>query len=644
MDMSMQNTDGMERMEVRTGIQYRAAEITVKAENPGNEEQAQDGQDGSPSFECYFSSEAPVQDRMMWDATNGDIVFGTEILLHGNDNVDLSWISSGRAPFLKDHDQEEQVGVITGCELDLSSRACKLTGIKFSRSEGGCELKQDIIDGIRKNVSVGYVIQELVEAERGVYHVTKWKPYEVSSVSIPADEGVGFRSAERSFSTVVYRRPLTAQTQTINKERDMDPITETGGNMNPAPVVVETENIASQIAAQAEAARHLCPKSGELAARAIAEGISPKEFYERHLAPAIIAEQERQATVQIGLTAKDKQRFSLVKLVRHLSGDTVDAKYELDVCDAYCSARGISSQRGGAIIPHEAIPMSNRAAIISSGTGAGVVEEIHSGEVIEYLREQAVLARAGARFISGLVGKYDMARVGVGTSAYWVGEKNESGADITTSAMDLDLLQFTLKTVGVNQGITRQMLKQTSMDVEGIVRGDIFASLADAIDLAGLAGTGSSNNQPAGLIGTSGVGTETLAAANSPAWSDVVNMETAVAEAKALRGSLAYIAHPTLIGNMKQTLKASGVSGFVAENGQVNGYGLFSSNNAIASSVKRIIFGNFAELMVGLWGGIEVVADPYTYSRKGIVSVTAFQDVDVQLRHPASFVASTNPT
>lgn len=626
----------MERMEVRTGIQYRSAEMQVRAV-----------EDGGNEYEFYFSSEAPVEGRYMYAEKQDRFVYGTEVLLHGRSNIDISWIGSGNAPFLRDHDMEHQCGVITGVELDEEKRMLKVTGLKFSRGAQGQDLQADIDDGIRKNVSVGYVIEEVIEAvppqrdTPGVYHVTRWKPYEVSSVSIPADERVGFRSAEQNFSTVVYRRPLTAQP--TNKERDMDPIIETGGNQKPAPVVVETENIASQIAAQAEAARHLCPKSGELAARAIAEGISPKEFYDKHLAPAIVAEQERQATVQIGMTAKDKQRFSLVKLVRHLSGDAVDAKYELEVCDAYCSARGISSQRGGAIIPHEAIPMTSRAAIISSGTGAGVVEEIHSGEVIEYLREQAVLARAGARFISGLVGKYDMAKIGVGTSAYWVGEKNESGDDITTSAMDLDLLQFTLKTVGVNQGITRQMLKQTSTDVEGVVRGDIFASLADAIDLAGLAGSGSSNNQPTGLIGTTGVGTEALGTANSPAWSDVVNMETAVAEAKALRGSLAYIAHPTLIGNMKQTLKASGVPGFVAENGQVNGYGLFSSNNAIASSVKRIIFGNFAELMVGLWGGIEVVADPYTYSRKGIVSITAFQDVDVQLRHPASFVVSTNP-
>lgn len=639
--MSSQNIDlsGHEAVTVRTGINYRSAEIVVRAAG-----------EGPQKYQFVCSSEAPVEGRLMYAEKQDRYVYGTEILLHSKENVDMDWISSGNAPFLADHDPEEQVGVVVGAEL--VDRTLVVNDIKFSRSVDGVEIQQDIDDGIRKNVSIGYVIQEVIEAvppqrdTPGIYHVTRWKPYEVSSVSIPADAGVGFgRSSDAmSFDTVMYRKKES--TITNQGERVMVPETKIeGGNQKPA-VVVETDNNASVIAAQADAARHLCPKAGDLAARAIAEGITPKEFYEKHLAPAIVAEQERQATVQIGMSEREKRQFSLVKLVRYMSEDKSikkdDVKLELEASEAYCSARGITSQRGGIIVPHEAIPLGKRAAITSAANGAGVVEEIHSGEVIDYLRETAVLARAGARFISGLVGKYDMARIGVGTSSYWVGEKVETDNDVTTSALDLDLLQFTLKTVAVNQGITRQMMRQTSLDVEGIVRGDIYASLADAIDLAGLAGTGA-NSQPTGLMYTANVGTETLAAANTPAFSDLVNMETTVAEAKALRGALSYVVHPTLIGLLKQTLKAAGVPGYIAENGQINGYNYFSSNNAVKATVKSICFGNWQELMIGMWGGIELVADPYTYSRKGIVSLTAFQDVDVQLRHPASFVYSVNP-
>jgi HK97 family phage major capsid protein len=622
------NLAELERHEVQTGIQYRSAEMQVRADEDGN----------GNVYEFYFSSEAPVDGRFMYSEKDDRFVYGTEVLLHGEKNVDLSWIGSGNAPFLQDHDARRQMGVITGVALDAEKKMLKVSDLKFSRKADAQDLKSDIDDGIRKNVSVGYVIEELIEVEMGVFHVTRWKPYEVSSVSIPADQGVGFRSADATHQTVVYRQiHQTKPTKPTEGERVMEPeVKIEGGVRNPAP----EQNHTAEIVGQAEAARHLCPQAGELAARAIAEGVTPKDFYEKSLAPAIVAEQERQATVKIGMSKADKKRFSVVKLIRHLSGDKgVDAGYELEVSDAYASARGISAQRGGVLVPHEAMPMG-RAAVISSTTGAGVVEEIHSGEVIEYLREQAVLAKAGARYISGLVGKYDMARIGVGTSAYWVGEKAETGDDITTSAMDLDLLQFTLKTVGVNQGVTRQMLKQTSSDVEAIVRGDIYAAIADAMDLAGLAGTGS-GNQPTGIMYTTGVGTEEIAAANTPSYADMVNMETTVATAKALRGALAYIAHPAMVGVMKQTLRASGVAGFIAENGQVNGYPLLSSTNCVKASVNSAIFGNFSELMIGMWGGLELVADPYTYSRKGIVSLTAFQDCDIQLRHPASFVYTT---
>ena len=121
-------------------------------------------------------------------------------------------------------------------------------------------------------------------------------------------------------------------------------------------------------------------------------------------------------------------------------------------------------------------------------------------------------------------------------------------------------------------------------------------------------------------------------------------METAIAEDKALRGSLAYIVHPTCIGKMKQTLKDSGVAGHVCDGKEINGYPFYSSTNATKSTVKQVIFGNWSELMIGMWGGVEVIADPYTYSRKGIVSVTAFQEVDVQVRHPESFCYITVAT
>jgi len=629
---------GYDAVPARSCIAYRAAQVRAV------------GEAGEKVYEVWFSNEDPVPDRLMW--VDGEWVVGTEILLHGPENVDMEWIGSGNAPFLKDHDASLQAGIISGAELDAGARALKITGLRFSRSALGRDMQADIDDGIRKNVSVGYIVNTVVEVvaptpeSGGVYHVTGWKPVEVSSVAIPAVESVGFgrspRPEDAVNETILYRMKQS----NINEKGEgrMEPETKNrnGGGSAPESVnvtVTQPESDASRIHAIADLHRGMFPDGLELAARAIAENVAVDAFY-KDFSAGLRKESERQASVKIGLSEKEKRQFSLLRLLRGLVNKTEEAAYEMEVCDAYASARGSAPSRGGVLVPYEAVPVSTRAAVISTGTGAGVVQEIHSGEVIDYLRDQSVITRAGARMLSGLVGKFDMARIGTGTTAYWVGEVAETGSDITTSSLDLDLLQFAAKTVGVNQGVTRRMMHQTSLDVEAIVRQDIFASLADAIDLAALAGTGS-GNQPTGVMYTANVNTEEIATEATPLWADIVNMETAVATDKALSGALAYICHPTAVGNMKQTLKASGVSGYILENGQINGYPYYSTGNALKGAVKSLIFGNWTELMVGMWGGIELLTDPYTYSRKGIVSVTAFQDIDVQLRHPESFCYNT---
>jgi HK97 family phage major capsid protein len=638
MDIDLQ---GYEAVKVRTGICYRSAEIVVRA--AGDSEQKQ--------YDFVCSSEAPVENRWLWDEENEQYYYGTEVLLHGPENVDMSWISSGNAPFLKDHELDEQVGVITGAVIE--DRRMRVTGLKFSRSVDGVEMQQDIDDGIRKNVSIGYIIQEIVEVQAargnspGVYHATKWKPYEVSSVSIPAVDSVGFgRSAGKRvlFDAVCYRvradKFSTGEDMAGNESEGMG--VATGGAQ-----LLEVHGVdrdLDRIGQVAELNRAIFQGGVDIATRAIASKLTFDEFWKEYQ-PALLAESQRQATVKIGMTDKDKRQFSLIRLSRALDvtdHDVTmkDAGFEVEVSQEYCKARGISAQRGGVVIPLEAIPMQGRAAIISSTTGAGAVQEIHSGEVIEYLRAQSVLAQAGARFINGLVGKFDMGRVGVGSTAYWVGEVDETGSDVTASSLDIDLLQFTIKTIGAWQGITRQMGKQTSLDVEGIVRGDLYQALADGIDKAGLVGSGSSN-QPTGICYTSGVGTRAFATAQTPLWSDMVLLETTVAEANGLRGSLAYVASPTLIGLMKGTQRATSLN-FVVEGNECNGYPILRSTNAIKSTVKNVIFGNWQELMVGSWGGLEIVVDPYTYARKGVVGLTAFQDVDIQLRHAASFIYTTN--
>ena len=100
-------------------------------------------------------------------------------------------------------------------------------------------------------------------------------------------------------------------------------------------------------------------------------------------------------------------------------------------------------------------------------------------------------------------------------------------------------------------------------------------------------------------------------------------------------------------GKLKQTDKASSFGEFILDGGEVNGYEFLLTNQVPSTLTKgsasnvcsAIIFGNWADLMMGMWGGLDLTVDPYSESTKGTIRVVAFQDVDVALRHAESFAA-----
>ena len=151
-----------------------------------------DVDEDSRTVSLSFSSEDPYQRH-----------FGYEILDHSEKSVNLSRLNNS-GPLLMDHDMTQQVGVVERAEIgnDKKGRAV----VRFSRSQKGQEIFQDVIDGIRKNVSVEYQVNRMDEVEDDEeiksYRVTDWSPMEVSLVSIPADTTVGVGRSEENIEEV----------------------------------------------------------------------------------------------------------------------------------------------------------------------------------------------------------------------------------------------------------------------------------------------------------------------------------------------------------------------------------------------------------------------------------------------------------
>jgi HK97 family phage major capsid protein len=201
----------------------------------------------------------------------------------------------------------------------------------------------------------------------------------------------------------------------------------------------------------------------------------------------------------------------------------------------------------------------------------------------------------------------------------------------------VDQVSLTPKTVAAFTDYSRRLMLQSSIDIENMVRRDLAAVLALRIDLAGLYGTGS-NSEPLGLKFTTGINTEDFAA-NAPTFEEVVAMESDVAADNALLGSPVYLMNAAMRGGLKTTKKDAGSGMFIMEGGEVNGYRGVLSNQVESNDLW---FGNFADLLIGYWSGLDIMVDPYTNSTSGTVRVVAMQDVDVAIRHPESFCRGNN--
>jgi len=537
--------------------------------------------------------------------------FGKEVLEHSAEAIDLGFLNSGRAPLLLDHDPEQQIGVIESVELDGSARRLRAT-VRFGKSGLAKEVFDDVVDGIRANISVGYSINKLVR--QGDSYVAKsWRPVEASIVSIPADVTVGVgRSSE----------PSTIETS-FKEEPKMS-------EFDIEAVKAEAAKTAQRNAAEIVAlgARH---NQQDMARAAISEGRSIEEFRGELLEK--IGSERALETQDIGLTKKEVKQFSLMRAINALANPhdkraQEAARFEFECSEAAAKQYGRSAQ--GVMLPVEVL--RNWKRDLNSADEADLFGEDYRGnEFIDVLRNSSSVMRAGARMMNGLSGDVKIPKKLTAASAAWIA--TEGGAS-SESEMTVGSVALTPKTLGAFTDITRQLMIQSSMDVEALVRDDLAQALALAIDLAGLEGSGASG-QPTGILNTSGVNQVTNFAAANPTFAEAVSLETALADDNALMGSLAYIMPSAMYGALKTTEKASGTAQFVVEpGGTVNGYNALVSNQGTAGNMY---FGNFNDLLIGMFGGLDIVVDPYSNSTSGTVRIVALQSCDVAVRHAQSF-------
>ena len=546
--------------------------------------------------------------------------FGNEILDHSERSIDLSFAKSGRMPLLLDHDPRQQIGVVEDVNLDGSARRLRAT-VRFGRNGLAKEVFDDVVDGIRSNISVGYHVNDMERQDADSYRVKSWLPMEVSVVSIPADRTVGVgRAAEKP--------PAKPITETLIRE---ETIMSEENKIDIDAVKAEATRAAAKDTAEMYrlAAKH---NKRDLADKAVSEGRSLAEFRGELL--DVIGNAPLDTPNEIGLAPKEARQFSLLRAIRAHANPTdrsaqKAAAFELEAAAAASDAMGVEAQ--GIMIPADVL-RSWKVRDMNTTDDAGIIaDDFRGGDFIDVLRNASSVMQAGATMLTGLSGNVKIPKKTAASSAGWISSEGGASAE---SEPTVGQVTMSPKVLGAHTDITRLMMQQSSLDVEALVRNDLTASIALAIDLGALAGSGASG-QPTGVQNTSGINTPTNFAAANPTFAEVVAMETAVAEDNALQGNLAYILPASMYGALKTTAKDAGSGQFVvAPDGSMNGYNAIVSNQVTAGD---LYFGNFADLLIGMYGGLDIVVDPYTASSSGTVRIVALQTVDVAVRHAVSF-------
>lgn len=547
--------------------------------------------------------------------------------------TDMSFVSSGRAPLLLDHDTKAQIGVIEKAEIvDGKGRAIA----RFGKSQLANEVFEDVKSGIRQNISVGYLIKEMDKVEnedeekspgRDFFRVGI-KPLEISMVSVPADTTVGIG------------RSLNQSTTITVKENAM----EKANTDKVAGEVVNKDQIQKAEITRIREISAIGKKHNlqDMADASVRDGHSVAEFKGIVLDKIGNSKPLDTDPNEVGLSAKEQKRYSITNGIRaSLTNDWSKAGFEREVSQEIEKQSGRTAR--GFFVPGDVFKRD-----LTQGTataGGHVTPDVHRGDLfIDALRDSSVVQQAGATVFRGLKGDIKIPRLTTKGTVGFVAENNA----VSETNQAFDQVTMTERTLGGFVDLSRVLINNSDPSIEQIVRNDMTQQIGLKIDEVAFEGGGS--NEPTGITQTSGIGDVAIGTnGGAITYSATIDMIKEVAQDSALKGSLGYAVTPEVVYQMRKTPKVSSTdSVMIMDNANMlNGYNVYQSSQlpkdltkgTLSSTAHAMIFGNFQDLLIGYYSGLDVLVDPYTGSSAGTVRLNFFTGMDVAVRHAQSFCA-----
>ncbi|HGX9331574.1 TPA: phage major capsid protein [Escherichia coli] len=640
-----------------------------------------EGHNDQYEFEIAFSSTQPYQ-RQFWDEQNQEMVVLDEILVHTPEAVDLSRLNNN-APLLFNHNFDNHIGVVCDARIDADNVGRAL--VKFSKHGTlANDIRNKVIEGTMEKISVGYDIKEYhIDYTKGQLIVTKWAPFEISFVTVPADDTVGLN---RSLNTITVnlgaKRDMTKeQIEEIKEEQESAQVEETPVEENKEPKVEETqerqveENEENENLEDGKDAEH--PESVDDDSSTVREEEEVKE--EREAAPVEeekteeVAERSEEDEEEIRAIARElniddeelkralaikdmtpeafrtkalnnlvnaqrnneqikdskmEKTFDLNNVIRSLVDGAAlganEAEYSAMAAGA-AMQRGRAARGGSVFVPAAALRAASEGNTKATLT-AVTDEKLLTESYIEMLLPASCLGRLGVTVLSGLNSPIAVPKM-TASSVDAFGFVDENGSAPESKAT-FENVKMAPKTFAGGNPISRQSLK-TVPNIATLITDHI--NKAVRIKLEQLILSDKANDRgPAGLVKQL-VDADRVTKKAAFSYKDFLKEIAALTDAGVPAQAIKFAMSGATAAELESTLKDNGVSGYIIENGKLAGYDVVTSGVIPAD---HIVLGDFSGIMIGEWGGLELDMDDTTYRAQSAIVPRIWVDLDFTVVQP----------
>jgi len=596
--------------------------------------------EAGPVVRMTVSSETPVLRMVKLNGREQPIY---EVLGHNPAEVDLSRVADG-IPVLDRHNMPgspaEQIGLIRAPTI----AGGKLGGeVEWCTGQRAQDIGADCAKGLRRGASVEGAAMGKAYEKAGekdglpVYRVTRWQPAAVALTPVPADWKVGVARDGQEKPEVPE---LTTTERTIAMP---EPVA-----TNPEPAKPAAPAVTQPAAAPAQSANdfvrmltlaktHDVP-IGELN-EYVSRGATLDEFRDHVMARLARGAQARPVgSAEVDLSRREAKRYNVINVIRSMLGiGSPDISFEREVSAEI--ARKMQREATGLYLPmqflRENAPVNIARAESGSVANASLIET-EVGTMLDILRPRLLAGRLNYTVMGGLVGNVSIPKDSKEAAYYWVGEST----DVNQQDVAAGQVPMTPHTVGVFSDLSKQLLAQSSYDVQSWVVSKLMANIAQGMDAALIQGTGV-DGQPKGIVNATGVNTPSVSTPGTPTYAECLGFFDAIEDDNADAEAMRWLLRPDVRSQMAVTdlSTGAGLPFLDLRSKTAGGYPYVVSTVGPDNSA---LFGDFSRAILGLWGAVDLNIDRSTLSRSGGTRLVALAMCDVAVTYGEAFAYSAS--